>query len=88
MTQAYDKECIQCFLEKQHQLFDEKVAETPEEAKRFLEDCMAMVLDSLEQVRDYFDESGMDTSDMSDDELEDAAEVFKLPDGRYLVVEG
>lgn len=88
MTQAYDKECLQCFLEKQYQLFDEKVAETPEEAEQFLEDCMAVVLDSLGQVRDYFDESGMDTSDMSDDELEKAAEVFKLPDGRYLVVEG
>lgn len=88
MTQEYNDECLKCFLEKQHQLFDEKVAETPEEAECFLEDCMAMVLDSLDQVRDYFDQSGMDASDMSDDELEDAAEVFKLPDGRYLVVEG
>ena len=30
----------------------------------------------------------MDVADMSDEELEDASEVFALPDGRYLIVEG
>ena len=34
----YTEECIQTFLEKQEQLFDEPVAETYEEAEEFLED--------------------------------------------------
>lgn len=86
--QEYSEECLQYFLENQLQLFDEKVAETPEEAEAFLEDCMAVVLNSLEEVREYFKESGMDASGMSDDELEEASEVFKLPNEQYLVVEG
>lgn len=85
--QEYSEECLQCFLENQLQLFDEKVADTPEEAEIFLEDCMAAVLNSLDEVREYFDQSGMDASGMSDQELEEAAEVFRLPDGKYLVVE-
>ena len=84
----YDDECLATFLRKQSQLFDEPVAETLEEAEAFLEDCMAVVLDSLSDVREYFDENGMDIEGMSDDDLEDAAEVFSLPNGKYLVVEG
>ena len=38
----YDEACIQAFLEQQLKLFPEEVAETPEEAEAFLEDCMAM----------------------------------------------
>lgn len=83
----YDEECLQVFLKKQGQLFDELVAETLEEAEAFLEDCMAAVVDSIEEVREYFDESGADVDGMSEEELEDASEVFALPDGRYLVVE-
>lgn len=81
----YDEECLQVFLKKQGQLFDEPVAETLEEAEAFLEDCMAAVVDSIEEVREYFDESGADVDGMSEEELEDASEVFALPDGRYLV---
>ena len=84
----YSEECLKVFLKKQLQLFDEPVAENLEEAEAFLEDCMAVVVDSLEEVREYFEENGTDISDMSDDELEDASEVFALPGGRYLVVEG
>lgn len=84
----YTEECLRTFLKKQSQLFDEPVAETLEEAEAFLEDCMAVVVDSIKDVREYMDESGMDVSDMSNDELEDACEVFKLPDGTYLIVEG
>ena len=84
----YDEECLKVFLKKQLQLFDEPVAENIEEAEAFLEDCMAVVLDSLKEVRDYFNENGTDISDMSDEELEEASEVFILPSGRYLVVEG
>jgi len=53
-----------------------------------LEDCMAVVVDSLDEVREFFEEEGMDASGMSDEELEEAAEVFAIPDGRYLIVEG
>ena len=84
----YDEECLTVFLKKQLQLFDEPVAESMEEAEAFLEDCMAVVVDSLEEVREYFDENGTDISDMSDEDLEEASEVFALPSGRYLVVEG
>ena len=77
----YSEECILTFLRNQEQLFTEPVAETEEEAEAFLEDCMAAVVDSLEEVRVYFE-------DMSLEELEDASEVFPLPNGQYLIVEG
>lgn len=85
---VYDEECLKVFLKKQGQLFDEPVAETLEEADEFLDDCMAVVVDSLEEVREYFEENGADISDMSDEELEEASEVFTLPSGQYLIVEG
>lgn len=84
----YDEECLKIFLKKQLQLFDEPVAETLDEAEAFLEDCMAVVVNSLKEVRAYFDENGTDISDMSDEDLEEASEVFALPSGKYLVVEG
>lgn len=84
----YDEECLQTFLKKQSQLFDEPVAQTLEEAEAFLEDCMAVVVDSLAEVREYFEESGADVIGMSDEELEDASEVFTLSNGQYLIVEG
>lgn len=84
----YSEECLMTFLKKQSQLFDEPVAETPEEAEAFLEDCMAVVVDSLDEVREYFEENGADVDSMSQDELEEASEVFALPNGQYLVVEG
>ena len=85
---AYDEECLKVFLKKQLQLFDEPVAESLEEAEAFLEDCMAVVVDSLDEVREYFEENGADVTHMSDEELEDASEVFALPSGEYLIVEG
>ncbi len=84
----YDEDCLKVFLKNQEQLFDEPVAEILEEAEAFLEDCMAVVVNSIDEVRDYFDESGADVDGMSDEELEDASEVFVLPNGQYLVVEG
>ena len=83
----YDELGLDTFLEKQMQLFPEAVAETREEAEYFLEDCMAVVCRNLKEVRNYFDEVA-DISDMSDEELLDASEVFVIPDGRYLIVEG
>ena len=84
----YTEECIQAFLEKQEQLFDEPVAESYEEAEAFLEDCMAVVADSIGEVRKYLSGMGADVEGMSDDELEEASEVFALPGGKYLIVEG
>ena len=85
---GYDEICLKVFLKNQGQLFDELVAETMEEAEAFLEDCMAVIVDSLDEVREFFDEEGMDVDGMSDEELEEASEVLALPDGRYLIVEG
>ena len=84
----YEEECLRTFLKLQPQLFDEPVAETLEEAEAFLEDCMAVVVDSIKEVREYFEESGADVDGMSDEELEDASEVFPLPGGQFLIVEG
>ena len=84
----YDEDCLKVFLKNQSQLFDEPVAETLDEAEAFLEDCMAVIVDSLQEVREYFEENGADVDGMSDEELEEASEVFALPGGQYLVVEG
>ncbi len=84
----YSEECLLTFLKKQSQLFDEPVAGSIEEAESFLEDCMAVVVDSLEEVKAYFEENGADVSGLSYDELEEQREVFSLPDGQYLIVEG
>lgn len=84
----YDEEVLHTFLEKQTQLFSEDVADTPEAAEEFLEDCMAVVCENIHEVRDYFDDAGSDISGMSDDELMEQSEVFTLPSGRFLVVEG
>jgi hypothetical protein len=84
----YSDECVAYFLEHQSQLFDEPVAEDLKEAAQFLEDCMAVVVENIEEVREYLEESGMDVSGLSDEELEEEAEVFAIPDGTYLIVEG
>ena len=68
----YDEECLQVFLEKQLQLFH----------------CMAVICKDLKDVKDYFDEEGVDISGLSLDNLEELEEVFALPSGRYLIVEG
>ena len=43
---------------------------------------------NIGEVREFLDQEGMDVSGMSDEEIEDASEVFALSDGRYLIVEG
>ena len=83
----YDEICLEYFLKHQLQLFDEKVAENLEEAEEFLEDCMAVVCENIREVRTYFEEEGAEIGQRSDEDLEEASEVFVLPDGRYLVVE-
>ena len=84
----YDEECLQAFLEQQGKLFDEPVADTLEEAEAFLEDCMAAVVNNIEEVKEFLEEEGMDVDGMSMEEIEEAAEVCALPSGQYLIVEG
>ena len=84
----YKKEYLEVFLKNQGQLFDEPVAETLEEADEFLDECMAVVLKNIKEVKKYFEENGMDTAGMSAEELKEEAEVFALPDGKFLIVEG
>lgn len=84
----YSEICLKTFLKDQKKLFDEPVAENLEEVEAFLEDCMAVVVHSLDEVREYFEEEGADIDGMTREELEEASEVFPLPDGTYLIVEG
>ena len=51
----FTEECINTFLENQEQLFPQAVAESYEAAEAFLEDCMAQVVDSIEEVREYLE---------------------------------
>lgn len=83
----YDEIVLETFLKNQGKLFDENVAETLEEAKEFLEDCMALVFQDIRAVRKYWEEEGVDIEELSDKELKEELEVFEIPDGRYLVVE-
>ena len=56
----FTEECINTFLENQEQLFPQPVAESYEAAEAFLEDCMAQVVDSIEEVREYLEEAGVE----------------------------
>ena len=81
----YDDAVLQCFLENQSRLFPEDVASSLEEAEAFLEDCFAEVVNSPAEVREYFEEAGLD---IGDGDVMEASEVFDIGDGRYLIVEG
>ena len=83
----YSEECVLSFLKNQGQLYDEPVAETYEEAEEFLEDCMAVVVQSVKEVREYMESAGADVEGMSDDDPLDASEVFAVGDGTYLILE-
>ena len=41
-----------------------------------------------QEVKEYFEEAGTDIAGMSDEDILDASEVFALPSGRFLIVEG
>lgn len=84
----FDKKVLQVFLENQEQLFPEIVADTEEEAEDFLEEVMAVVVNSPAEVWEYFDEQGVDMEDADETEILEADEVFAIGDGRYLIVEG
>lgn len=86
--QTYDRETLEVFMENQTQLFDEEIVSSLEEAEEFLKDCMAVVCKNIKEVRDYFDDAGMDIAGMSNEELLEQSEIFELPDGKFLIVEG
>ena len=85
--QGYDEAVVKCFLKNQGQLFPEPVADSYEEAEAFLEECMAIVVNSKKEGWEYFDEECIDMEGADEDEILDAAEVFDVGDGRYLIVE-
>lgn len=84
----FDDAVLECFLDNQRQLFPEAVADTLDEAESFLEDCMAVVVNSVDEVIEFFEEEGIDMEGAMDDEILEADEVFDVGDGRYLIVEG
>ena len=88
MTYEYDDAAVLCFLENQRQLFPEDVAENESEAEAFLEDCMAVIADSAQEVLEYVEEQGVDTEEADEESILEASEVFEIGDGRYLIVEG
>ena len=69
----YDDAVLQCFLDNQLQLFPEKVAESLEEAEDFLEECMAVVVGSKNEVLDFFEEEGLDLEGADEDGILEAA---------------
>ncbi|SDB21751.1 glyoxalase [Eubacterium oxidoreducens] len=83
----YDQAVLQTFLDQQLQLLPEKIAYDLEEADAFLSDCFAVVVKNIKEVQQYFEDEGLDISQMSLADLEQAQEVFKIADGRYLIVE-
>lgn len=85
----YDNAVLRCFLDNQSQLFpEEDVVTTLEEAEEFLEECFAVVVNSVEEVWEYFEEECIDPDGAEGDEILEADEVFEVGDGRYLIVEG
>ena len=80
-------ECAKVFLRDQKRLFDEPVVNYLQEAKDFLEDCFAQYCKNIKELRKLLDEEGMDAAQMSDEELEEQLEVFKLDNGGYFFVE-
>ncbi len=83
----FDEAVVQCFLDNQLQLYPEKVAETYEEAENFLEECMAVVVNSVKEVWEFFEEEGVDLEGAGEEEILEAEEVFDVGDGRYLIIE-
>lgn len=85
---GYDDAVLKCFLDNQLQLFPEEVADTLDEAESFLEEVMAVVVESVDEVIEFFEEEGIDMDGAVGEEILEAAEVFDIGDGRYLIVEG
>ena len=46
-----------------------------------------LLVNSLDEVLEYFDEEGIDTEGAVGEDILEADEVFDIGDGRYLIVE-
>ena len=90
-------ELIQYNLEMNQ--YDVLLAESGEKALEILKSneenhivCIPNVFGEMEwatdKAKEYFDEAGTDISGMSDEDILEASEVFELPSGRFLIVEG
>lgn len=86
--QTYDEKVLKAFLDNQTKLYPQEVCATLEEADDFLTEVMAVVVDSADEVWEYFDEECIDMEGASKSEILEADEVFAVGDGRYLIVEG
>ena len=85
----FDDAVLQCFLDNQGQLFpEEDVASSLEEAEAFLEESLAVVVNSIDEIWEFFEEEGLDVDGAQGDEILEEDEVFDVGDGRYLIVEG
>lgn len=85
----FDNIVCKYFLDNQDQLFPEgNVCETIEEARDFLEENLAVVVDSIDEVMEFFEEEGLDLEDLDENSILEADEVFDIGDGRYLIIEG
>lgn len=85
--QEFDEAVLQCFLENQEQLFSKVVMKSYEEAEEFLTDSMAVIVESVKEIWEYFEEEGIDTDGMTEEDIVETPEVFVIGDGRYLIVE-
>ncbi len=83
----FDEAVLQCFLDNQEQLFSKTVMSTYEEADEFLTDSMAVIVNSVKEIWEFFEEEGIDTDGMTEDDIVETPEVFVIGDGRYLIVE-
>ena len=85
----FDDIVLKCFLENQSQLFPEgDVCETIEEAEEFLQENLAIVVNSIDEVMEFFEEEGLDLEGLDEDSILEADEVFEIGDGRFLIIEG
>lgn len=85
----FDDVVLKCFLENQSQLFPEgDVCETIEEAEDFLQENLAIVVNSIDEVMEFFEEEGLDLEGLDEDSILEADEVFEIGDGRFLIIEG
>ena len=48
---------------------------------------MAVVVNSVKEVWEYFDEAGLDVEEYDEKSILEAEEVFEVGDGRYLILE-
>lgn len=85
----FDDVVLKCFLDNQSQLFpEEDVCDNLDSARDFLEENLAIVVNSIEEVMDFFEEEGLDLEGLDADSILEADEVFEIGDGRYLIIEG